>query len=390
MTYINAIALHCALGRTAESVWKNIESGEAPGVQTWHSPLFSGREATVFACEGNYPAVGNDKVADNRNNRLAGCLVAEIKPTIDEMINRFGKHRIGVVVGSTTTGISETEIAFANRDADGALDANYNFAHQSMGDVAETVRLLAGVFGPSYTLSTACTSSTRSFISAATLIESGICDAVICGGVDTLCQLTVNGFDSLEQVSDQVCRPFDVKRRGINIGEGGALFVVSKVPANVALTGWGESADAHHLSSPLPCGSGALAAMEMALSQAQLTADDVGYVNAHGTATQLNDAMEAKAIAALFGDKVSVSSTKALTGHCLGAAGAVEAALCCQLLDTPRRMLPPQWPNDHTYDPAITSIRLVKSAESLCKPAVVCNSFAFGGNNASLVFERIV
>ena len=217
------------------------------------------------------------------------------------------------------------------------------------------------------------------------MLAAGLVDAVLVGGADSLCGLTLNGFDSLESLSGTLCQPFDNGRQGINIGEGAALFLLSRQPAPIALLGAGESSDAWHISAPHPDGVGAEAAMGMALAQASLTPEQVGYINLHGTATRLNDAMESQAVYRLFGDRVPCSSTKPLTGHVLGAAGAIEAALACLLLER-ALPLPPQ--RVMTGDPALAPIRLVSGTTPLATPRILSNSFAFGGNNVSLLFGK--
>ncbi len=386
--YINGLSFCCSLGSEPAQLLNHLQQEDPERLISWHEPLFSGRTTNVFSVGDLLSPIDKEGIAKNRNNQIAEKLVNDLSVEIEKVKKHFRASRIGVVVGSTTTGIEETESQFAELSLDEKLPKGYDFRHQLMGDVAETVRKLAGVTGPTYTVSTACTSSARAFISASTLVNSGLCDAVICGGIDSLCHLTVNGFDALEQVTTSRCRPFDKRRDGINIGEGGALFVLSKRPANVALTGWGESSDAYHLSSPLPCGSGALAAMSAALESANLVATDIQYINAHGTGTSLNDAMESKAIHSLFGDNVPVSSTKALTGHCLGAAGAIEAAISCLLLENPHWELPPQRPSLHQFDDELAPLMLVSQEQAQNGNAIMSNSFAFGGNNASLIFQR--
>lgn len=232
------------------------------------------------------------------------------------------------------------------------------------------------------TISTACSSSARAFITARRLLASGQADVALVGGADSLCGLTLNGFDSLESLSEQHCQPFAAGRDGINIGEGAALFLVSLEPAPLALLGDGESSDAWHISAPHPQGEGAERAMRIALARAGLEAEQVGYVNAHGTATRLNDEMESRALARLFPNKVPVSSTKVLTGHTLGAAGATEAALCCLLIER-GLPLPPQ---GETADPALAPIALVQEQGPV--DIIMSNSFAFGGNNVSLIFGK--
>jgi 3-oxoacyl-[acyl-carrier-protein] synthase-1 len=248
-----------------------------------------------------------------------------------------------------------------------------------------------GTSGPAYVHSTACASSSKALASAARLINMGACDAVITGGIDSLCAFTVAGFLSLESVSATQCNPLSANRNGINIGEGAALFLMSREPAAVSLRGWGESSDAHHMSAPDPSGKGASIAITRALARAGITPQQIDYINLHGTATVQNDAMESRAVHALFGSATATSSTKPFTGHALGAAGAIEAALCWLAMqdDNPQGMLPPHlW--DGIADPALPGLHTVEAGARLGRPVrwSLSNSFAFGGANAALVFGR--
>jgi 3-oxoacyl-[acyl-carrier-protein] synthase-1 len=295
------------------------------------------------------------------------------------------------VLGTSTAGIGEAELAIAAARRGEVIPPAFDYRQQELGSPSEFLSRYLGLEGPAYTLSTACSSSARAFISGQRMLAAGLVDAVLVGGADSLCGLTLNGFDSLESLSGTLCQPFDNGRQGINIGEGAALFLLSRTPAPLALLGVGESSDAWHISAPHPDGVGAEAAMQMALAQAGVTPEQVGYINLHGTATRLNDAMESQAVHRLFGDKVPCSSTKALTGHTLGAAGAIEAALACLLLERalplpPQRALPLPPQRVMTPDPALAPIRLVSNETLLAAPRVLSNSFAFGGNNVSLLF----
>jgi 3-oxoacyl-[acyl-carrier-protein] synthase-1 len=258
-----------------------------------------------------------------------------------------------------------------------------------MGSPAAMLAMALGVSGPAYVHSSACSSSAKAMASAARLINMGLCDAVLTGGVDSLCAFTVAGFSALESVSDAQCNPLSVNRRGINIGEGAALFLMSREPATVSLSGWGESSDGHHMSAPDPTGGGARLAITQALERAGINAADIDYINLHGTATPQNDAMESRVIHELFGDAVPVSSTKPFTGHTLGAAAAIEAALCWLAMQDEEGRLPPHlW--DGAADPALPILRIAAPGASLGRPLrwALSNSFAFGGSNATLVLGR--
>ncbi len=218
------------------------------------------------------------------------------------------------------------------------------------------------------------------------MIEADICDVAIAGGVDAISPLTLNGFAALESLSERVCNPFSVNRRGINLGEGGALFVLSSRPSPIRLAGSGESADAYHISAPDPEGRGAQAAMLQALEQSECRPEDIGYLNLHGTATRLNDLMEAQAVSRVFGADLPCSSTKPMTGHMLGAAGACEAAFTIMALQSGR--LPAHvW--DGEWDEALAPIRLVAAngENKDIRRAMSC-SYAFGGNNVALILEK--
>ncbi|HEY4124851.1 MAG TPA: beta-ketoacyl-ACP synthase [Rhizomicrobium sp.] len=377
--YIHEYSIACALGENVNAVRRNLLS-PAPRAVAGEARVPGGRivpaGAIAFALDGE----------GTRSNRLADHCLSSLKPAIAQLIEAVGPKRVGVVVGTSTSGVREAGEVFRTRIADGRWPSDYRFAVQELGDTAAHVAKRTGALGPAYGISTACTSGAKALASAARLIEAGLCDAAIAGGIDALCDLTLAGFASLESLSDTVCNPFSVNRRGINLGEGGALFVLSAQPSAIRLAGWGESADAYHMSAPDPEGKGAEAAMLGALSRAAATAADIGYINLHGTATKLNDAMEARAISRLFGAEVHCSSTKPMTGHMLGAAGACEAAFTLMALEAGR--LPAHlW--DGEYDPELPPIRLVAAQGETAdiRRAMSC-SYAFGGNNIALVLEK--
>jgi 3-oxoacyl-[acyl-carrier-protein] synthase-1 len=343
--------------------------------------LFAGRRVAIG------PIAGVPAGPSSRNNRLLTILLDQIAPEIAAAKTRYGADRIAIVLGTSTSGIAEGEAAIAERLHGGAWPASYRYSLQELGDPAAFAARHLGVSGPAFVVATACSSSAKAFATARRLIRQGLADAAIVGGIDTLCGLTQAGFGALEARSPEPCNPFSVNRRGITIGEGGAVFLMTPEPGGIALRGVGESSDAHHLSAPDPEGAGALAAMRLALDDAGLGAGDIGYVNLHGTATALNDAMESKAVHSLFGGQLPCSSTKAMTGHTLGAAGAIEAALVWLILSSdwnPERRVPVHiW--DELPDPALPALALATAEHRLEKPAVLSNSFAFGGSNCALV-----
>ncbi len=391
MVYLNQLGIICPVGSSHEEVKRRVFNTADSGVVMTerYSP---GRVLPVGCVEANLPSVDHLPLRErSRNNRLALAALAQIRTEIDAAIERFGASRVGVIIGTSTSGIAESEAALHHHVATGSLPPQFHYSQQELGSPATMLASVLGVSGPAYVHSTACASSSKALASAARLINMGVCDAVIAGGVDSLCAFTIAGFSSLESVSAIRCNPMSANRNGINIGEGAALFLMSREPAAVSLRGWGESSDAHHMSAPEPSGKGALVAIERALARAGIVPAQIDYVNLHGTATVQNDAMESRAVHALFGDTVAMSSTKPFTGHTLGAAGAIEAALCWLAMqdDNPEGKLPPHlW--DGAADPALPSLRMAEVGTNLGRPLrwSLSNSFAFGGANVALVVGR--
>jgi 3-oxoacyl-[acyl-carrier-protein] synthase-1 len=390
--YLNALGLICALGRDKQQVARNLFAGDCSGLRD-EADWVPERSLPVAAVKGPLAALpAHLSRQHSRNNQLLLEAALQIRDDIDQAIQAYGPGRIGVVLGTSTSGIDEASRGIAHYLRDQHFPASYDYQQQELGAPATFLAEWLQLSGPSYVISTACTSSARALMSARRLLDLGLCDAVLCGGVDSLCQLTLNGFSALEAVSAQRCNPFSVNRNGINIGEAAVLFLMSKAPGTqqpIALLGGGASSDAHHISAPEPSGRGALQAMRKALNSAGLTAQQIAYLNLHGTATQHNDAMESLAVAELFPQGVPCSSTKPMSGHTLGAAGALEAAFCWLSLagDNRQQALPPHvW--DAQPDPNLPALRWVSSADRLATGAprrLMSNSFAFGGNNVSLI-----
>jgi 3-oxoacyl-[acyl-carrier-protein] synthase-1 len=325
-----------------------------------------------------------------RCNALLLACYQQVESAVQAAIARHGAGRVAIVLGTSTSGIGEAQQAFTRRAADGAL-TGFDLDQQGLGTPVDFLAAISGARGPAYAISTACTSAPKAMASAARLLAADLADVVVAGGVDALNRFTLAGFDALACVSAKPCNPMSANRDGINMGEGAALFLMSRAAGAIQLTGWGESSDAHHFSAPDPQGRGALLAMRAALAMARVEPGDIDYINLHGTATPQNDAMESQAVATLFGVHTPCSSTKPLTGHALGAAGAIEAAICCQVLrDTDGGALPPHW-WDGEADPALPGIALVAPGTRAARPPrrVLSNSFAFGGSNAALVLELV-
>lgn len=376
-------ALVCSLGDNLADIAQRLFSGERGLTPT--DSFTPGRSLPLGLVHTKLPDMRAWPVEHrSRNNQLLAAALEQLAPELAALRARQPDARVGVVLGTSTSGIGETEQAVAHFQRDSEWPTSFVYQRQEIGSPSAFVATHLGLDGPAYTLSTACSSSARALASGRRLLALGLCDAVIAGGADSLCALTVNGFAALGAVSEQPCLPFSANRCGINIGEAAALFLLTPETGGIQLAGYGESSDAHHISAPLADGSGALAAMTAALAMAGITAEQVDYVNLHGTATTQNDSMEAQAIHALFADRVPCSSTKALTGHTLGACGALEAAFCWLALR--EGYLPPQI-NDGVVDPELAPIRLA-TADVAPLHRALTNSFAFGGNNATLLLER--
>ncbi|WP_215410297.1 beta-ketoacyl-ACP synthase [Janthinobacterium sp. JC611] len=388
--YLNDCGIVCALGASRDEVRARLFAADSGVLPTdRHTP---GRVLPLGVVDAALPAMAQHGIAArSRNNRMALAALAQIRPAVEQAIARYGADRVAVVIGTSTSGIGETEEAICQHVAGGGLPDAFHYGQQEMASPALMLADELGIDGPALVHSSACSSSAKAMASAARLIRMGLCDAVLTGGVDTLCGFTVAGFSALASVSERRCNPLGADRDGINIGEGAALFLMTAQPAAVALRGWGESSDGHHMSAPDPEGGGARLAIGQALARAGITAAQVDYVNLHGTATQQNDAMESRVVAELFGGHVMASSTKPLTGHALGAAAAIEAALCWLAMqdDNEQGLLPPHlW--DGVADDALPALRLALPGARLGRPLdwALSNSFAFGGSNAALLFGR--
>lgn len=338
------------------------------------------------------PITGALTEFDCRNNRLAlaGLRQDGFEHTVARARQTYGPDRIGVLIGTTTSGILETELAYRQRDPwDGALPGTFRYRYtQNLFSVSDVVRRYLGLTGPAASISTACSSSAKVFASASRWIEAGLCDAVVAGGVDSLCCMTLYGFASLGLLSDGPCRPCDTNRNGLSIGEAAGFVLLERQrhgAGDLLLLGYGESSDAYHMSTPHPEGKGAATAMESALDRAGLKPTDIDYVNLHGTGTQANDRAEDQAIKRTFGENTPCSSTKGGTGHTLGAAGIIEAIITALCL---RHGFMPGILHTQQLDPHFRSLILLKS-ETRALRCAMSNSFGFGGNNCSLVFGKI-
>ena len=324
---------------------------------------------------------------DCRNNRLAWLALQQdgFLDAAAALRKRYGAARVGVFIGTSTAGVHSTELAFRDRSG-GALPAWFNYrTTQNCFSPADFVRRALGLEGLAIAIATACSSSAKVFASASRAMQAGLCDAAVVGGADSLCLTTLYGFNSLQLISPDVCRPADANRCGISIGEAAGFAILEGAQnPGLALLGYGESSDAHHMSAPHPQGEGAAAAMHGALQRAHLQPKDIDYINLHGTATPANDAAEDKAVCTVLGMQIPCSSTKGWTGHTLGAAAITEAVfalLCIEHGFMPRSL------NTQTKDPAIEG-KVLMQAREVRVDHVLSNSFGFGGNNCSLLFGK--
>ncbi len=330
-----------------------------------------------------------------RNNHLASLGLQQdgFEDQIAEARQQYGAQRIGVLIGTSTSGILETENAYRHTDhKTGRLPAAFvprgRYTQDSFS-VGHFVREYLQLTGPTAVVSTACSSSAKVFAAASRYIETGLCDAVVVGGVDSLCLTTLYGFSALQLTAPGPCRPCDAHREGLTIGEAAAFVFLEKSPRNgnrqtTVFLGYGESSDAYHMSHPHPNGQGAILAMEASLQSSSLSTSDIDYIHMHGTATVANDQTEDRAIAAIFQDTTPCSSTKGWTGHTLGAAGAVAVVLgdlCLQHGFLPGCL------NTNTVDPTFSSQVLLQNQEQTIQH-IMSNFFGFGGNNCTLILGR--
>ena len=376
-------------GADLEELFASLVSGNQSGIKRYET--FSG--STFFAARIDEktlaPSTGR---FDMKIIRIEEAALEQISENIEKAKSKYGADRIAVCVGSCDNG---TELSIAGHKKyfeNGAFPEDYTIEMQGADYVSTFIAEKYGLTGPVSTFSTACSSSAGALIKAAELIKSGFCDAAIAGGIDIASDTTLVGFASLEAVSENITNPFSKNRSGITLGDGAAFFVISKEPLdgsvpNICLLGYGESCDAHHMTSPDPSGVGAKKAIEKALLNAKIKPEEVDYINLHGTGTKFNDSMEAKAVDAVFGAyKVPCSTTKPITGHTLGAAGALELAICFAAITN--NVLPPQiW--DKVFDEEMPELNFVNKNSDLHQTKIcLSNSFAFGGANACLVIKK--
>ena len=357
---LDCIYTASALGRGNSETLENLLASRAPGM-TEISGDIPGRSIWFGQIAGGIPEA-SDESPNLRANMLLKMAVDAERGRFAALVGKYGAKRVGIVLGASNTGVDEAERHVDKWLDSGEKPADFDFSELELGTPAAYLKSVLGTEGPAYVISTACSSSAKAFGAARRLVSFGICDAVVTGGVDGRCRFAMNGFHALGALSEGRCRPLAPDRDGINLGEAVALFALERerADADVFLAGVGESSDAYHATAPDPDGLGAEASMRAAIADAALDPAQIDYVNLHGTGTRANDDMEMKAVARVFGGAARMpccESTKSFTGHCLGAAGAIEAALCCLLVSAGK-----------------------------CR-AALSNSFAFGGSNASVVIS---
>ena len=392
--YLNDMEISCALGSNKENVFDNLMRADVSASEQ-RIDLISGRSCIEMTLPFDLlPIPEKFQKYQSKNNQLLHQLFKSIQNTVSIATKKYGKQRIGIVMGTSSSGMKEGEEAYTHYTKNKAWPNTYSYEQQEVSSLSDFASSFFNVTGPSYTISTACSSATKALASAKRLLEADICDAVIVGGADTICEIIRNGFDSLDLISKERTIPFSKNRKGITLGTGGSVFIMSKndlLNNNPPfLSGYGETSDACHMSAPNPSGQMPEQAIRVALNMANINDNDIDYINLHGTGSPLNDTMEGQCVERMFTGSI-ISSTKSLTGHTLGACGAVEAAIlwmCFMKSQNENIYLPP-----HIYDnqPENTKLRFVKIGQTFpLKKQInmLSNTFAFGGNNASVIISK--
>lgn len=391
--FLSALGIVSPLGRGKRAVFDSLVAARCPGVVRRRDLLVGGEPIDVGEVAGALPEVPEELgVYASRNTAMMIAAAEEIRDDIETAVSSYGRGRIAVVMGTSTSGIDEGEKAVACLEKTGRLAAEYDTRQQELGSPAEALARYLSLEGPAFTVSTACSSSAQALADGRRLLRTGIADAVLAGGADSLCRLTVNGFHALSALSKGRCNPFSRNRDGTMIGEGAALFLMRREPSDVALYGVGASSDAHSMTAPEPSGRGVELAIRQALADAEMTPDQIDYIQLHGTGTLQNDAMESAVVLRVFGSGTPCSSSKGQLGHTLGAAGAMGVAHCWLTASDLNRDL---WLPPHVWDgeaeDGLLSRSLVQKGQGLGSSArliFLSNAFAFGGNNVTLVVGR--
>jgi len=391
--YLSAPALVCCAGLNADELYESCLNGNRNG---FVMRKFDDRDFPVGQISGDLPEVdlqGSEIpsfAGDTRIIRIINAALSQLAPAVEDAKTRYGREKIGICLGSCDNGSEASFFAHNEYLEKGAFPEDYNLNFQSAYFPADFVSRKFDITGPVFTIATACASGASAIIRGAELIRAGICDAVIAGGADIVSETVFTGFNVLEAVSDKLTNPFSKNRKGINLGEAAAFFLLdSEKISNIELIGVGESSDAFHMTAPGEDGAGPVKAMKAALNNAGISGKEIGYVNLHGTGTALNDKAESLALKAVFDPAPPVSSTKPVTGHTLGAAGAIEAAICWMVLKEKRGLPVHCW--DGEFDEEAPFLPAEKEdVNNIRNPPSICmtNNFAFGGCNVSLIMRR--
>lgn len=401
--FLSDLGVVCALGTSREEIFAHALAGDTSGVRAdVPAPCVEGRHFPFGAVPDEaLPRIAS--VHENlRCNRLSLAALAQIRGSVERLKTAFPPERLGVVLGVSNTGVDEAQNGVFRWLEDGARPKEFDFSMLELNAPAIFLKKTLGFSGPALSISTACSSSVKAFASARLLLENDVCDAVLVGGTDAFCRFAANGFNALQSLDENLTTPLSRNRAGINLGEGAALFILEKFPPRddgnddgaaragttaaapkIALLGIGESSDAFHLTAPHPQGAGAKTAMRAALDDANLRPYDIDFINLHGTGTPQNDIAESRAVFELFGAGTPCASTKPLTGHALGASGALAAALSWLMIRRGNTLIPHVF--DGARDAGLAPIRLAQRDERAPVRRVLINSFAFGGSNACVI-----
>lgn len=359
----------CNLGVGMEQIYENAISAK--------SDAFTFLEDYIQPCSVRVGLIDCQLqgIKDNNFNTRCNALIIKnlelLNGQIKELVEKYDRAEIGVIAATTNSGVEEYE-------------TSKNYQHYELGNPAYFLHDYLGLSGYYATVSTACSSGIKAFSLARDLISTGIIKSALVVCVDSLAKVPIYGFNSLEVLTNKPCYPFSKNRTGMNIGEACTIFILEKEGVGIEILGIGESSDVYHQTTPDPDGVQGINAINLALSDAGLMPENIDYVNAHGTGTIANDIMEANVIYGVFKDRVPVSSTKPLTGHCLGAAAGIETALCCKLLEKKDGRLYPHV-YDGEFDTKLAPIQLVRKDKKYRSDIIMCNSFGFGGTNAIMI-----
>lgn len=392
--FLTDLGVVCALGTSREEILERALAGDTSGVRGGVPAAVDGKNYPY----GRVPDAALPPIADARENlrcnRLLLAALAQIRDSVARLQRAFPPERLGIVLGVSNTGVDEAQTLVLRHLAGESWPAEFSLSMLELGAAAEFLQKTLGFRGPALAVSTACSSSAKAFGNARLLLENDVCDAVLVGGSDGFCRFAAQGFHALQSLDERNSLPMSRNRAGINLGEGAALFVLEKSPAEnsaeaakrvpaIELLGIGESSDAYHLTAPHPEGAGAQLAMRAALADADLRPDEIDFINLHGTGTPQNDAAESRAVFEIFGAGTPCASTKPLTGHALGASGALEAALSWLMIRRGDTLIPHVF--DGERDAALPPIRLARHGERVPVRRILSNSFAFGGSNACVI-----